>query len=39
MVYSAAVWAFDWAPPYENAIASIAKTGCKSLHSIIPTNA
>lgn len=37
MVYSAAVWAFDWAPPYENAIASIAKTGCKGVELRIRT--
>lgn len=37
MVYSAAVWAFDWTPPYEDAIKSIAKTGCKGVELRIHT--
>lgn len=37
MVYSAAVWAFDWAPPYEDAIKAIAETGCKGVELRIHT--
>ena len=37
MDYSAAAWAFDWAPPYENAIDAIAEVGCKGVELRIRT--